>query len=277
MPLPKSKQTKRLFFDPEQPGEELAGARLLPLALVDANPTQSRQVFNEMALQELAQSIQEHGVLEPILVRPTGDGRYQIVAGERRTRAATLAGLGEIPALIRDLTDEEAAYATAIENLQREDLDLEDEARWLAYLQELTRLSERQLADRLGKGRMWVNRRLRMLRERPDLFAQIRDGALTQEAAMTVLAHGDTPPESVSQAVTITTDDSDEEDVSQPVTRAERAAPTAFRWRPWQQLATVVARTRPEDVPAEERATFEAQLAQLEEQIQALRRGLRGE
>src|SRR5215212_6650785 len=122
--MPKMPLPRRPFFQQAEAGEELEGARLLPLDLVDANPQQARQVFDETALAELAASIAEHGVLEPILVRPLGE-RYQVVAGERRTRAARIAGLADIPALIRELTDEEAAYVTAIENLQREDMDLE--------------------------------------------------------------------------------------------------------------------------------------------------------
>src|SRR6476659_3834017 len=95
----------------------LEGAASLDLDLIDPNPAQSRQSFDETALAELAASIRQHGVFQPIVVRPVG-GRYQVVAGERRTRAARTAGLREIPAIIRDLTDEQAAYATAIENLQ---------------------------------------------------------------------------------------------------------------------------------------------------------------
>ena len=169
-----------------RPSDVLPGARLLPLDLVDANPAQSRQVFAEEALAELAASIAEHGVLEPILVRPAGD-RYQAVAGERRVRAARAAGLSAIPAIVRSMTDEEAAWATATENLQRADLDLEDEARWFAYLQNLTGLSQRELAARLGKTHNYVSRRLRLL-ERPDLLAAVRRGQLTQEAALDQIA-----------------------------------------------------------------------------------------
>src|SRR5215212_319461 len=156
--MPKMPLPRRPFFQQAEAGEELEGARLLPLDVIDANPQQARQVFDERALAELADSIREHGVLEPILVRPLGE-RYQVVAGERRTRAARQAGLREIPALVREMSDEAAAYATAIENLQREDMDLEDTARWLAYLQQLTGLSQRELAKRLGKTHNWVSRR----------------------------------------------------------------------------------------------------------------------
>ncbi len=164
-------------------------AKIVPLDRIDPNTQQSRQVFDAERLDELTESIRQVGVLEPILVRPVG-ARYQVVAGERRTRAARLAGLREIPAIIRELTDTEAATLTAIENLQREDLDLEDEARWFAYLQEVTGLSDRALAERLGKSRDYVNRRLRMLREAPDLFGRIRRGEVTQRQALDLLAGG---------------------------------------------------------------------------------------
>src|SRR4051812_19020349 len=95
-----------LFADTSTPGTELEGARRLPLALVDANPQQARRAFDPVALQELADSISQHGVLEPILVRPVAD-RYQIIAGERRFRAAGLAGLTDIPAIIQDLDETE--------------------------------------------------------------------------------------------------------------------------------------------------------------------------
>ena len=257
------------FLDRE-PGTELEGARLLPLDLVDANPQQSRQVFDEAALDELAQSIREHGVLEPILLRPDGN-RYQVVAGERRTRAARLAGLAAIPAIIREMTNEEAAYATAIENLQRADLDLEDEARWFAYLRDLTGLSGRELARRLGKGYNYVNRRLALL-DRPDLLARVRAGELTQREALEILTHGE---EAVIHGVS---DPGQADGVIHGVSgETERAAldagtrgPGGFRWRPWQQFAAVVAKTHATDVPAAERATFRAQVAQLRAELEAL-------
>ena len=174
------------------PSDVLAGARRLPLDLIDANPAQSRQVFDEAALEELAASIRQEGVLQPIVVRPVA-GRYQIAIGERRARAARLAGLTEIPALIRELTDEQAAWATAAENLQRADLDLEDEARWFAHLQEVSGLSGRQLAERLGKSVNYVNRRLLLL-QHPDLLAAVRAGTLTQREALDQAGAGASGP-----------------------------------------------------------------------------------
>jgi ParB/RepB/Spo0J family partition protein len=165
----------------------LAGAVTLPLAAVDPNPAQPRQVFDATALDELAASIRQHGVIEPILVRPVG-ARYQIVAGERRVRAARLAGLETIPALVRELSDADAAVLTALENLQREDLDLEDEARQYQQLIVLTGLSQRALAARLGVGYKVVQRRLRLL-VYPDLLISIRDGIMTQREALDTAAY----------------------------------------------------------------------------------------
>ncbi len=182
---------RNAFLDtitPPEPGSELVGARLLPLDLIDPNPAQSRQVFDEAALVELATSIAEHGVLQPIVVRPAAD-RYQIVAGERRSRAARHAGLVEIPAIIRELTDEQAAYATAIENLQREDLDLEDEARQYQAILTLTGLSQRQLAAQLGVSHNYIADRILLL-ERADLLAAYRIGTLTLRQAIRQIRQG---------------------------------------------------------------------------------------
>lgn len=159
------------------PGVEMQDARLLPLDLIDHNPYQARQAFEATALEELAASIREHGVLEPILVRPAG-GRYEIVAGERRYRAALMAEQETIPARIMDMDDKQAAVVTALENLQREDLDIEDEARQFAYLCEVLEVSQRELAKMLGKNPVYISRRVRILK-RPDLMEQYRAGYLT--------------------------------------------------------------------------------------------------
>jgi ParB family chromosome partitioning protein len=290
---------RRLFAQLDStPGEELEGARLLPLDRIDPNPAQSRQVFDEAALRELADSIrahhtpERHGVLQAILVRPVGS-RYQVIAGERRTRAARLAGLADIPALIQEMTDEEAAFATATENLQREDLDPEDAARWFAYLQQLTGLSDRALAERLGKHRSYVNNRLRLLRRRPDLFAAIRTGELTLEGALTVLGQEVSQVETlptaasngeVSQAETLTRDDSSEDAVSQPETRVERATldhrtgaatggdlrRTPWRARPLRGFMEWVARVDVTTVPPAERTTARQQIAEAREWLARL-------
>ena len=156
----------------------------LPLDAIDHNPYQARQAFNPASLQELADSIREHGVIEPIIVRPVGE-RYEIVAGERRYRAASIAELSSIPTRIMELDDTQAAIFTALENLQREDLDIEDEGRQFAYLQQLTGLSQRKLARKLGVERQYISRRIRLLK-RPDLLQEYRSGMKTLHQVLSV-------------------------------------------------------------------------------------------
>jgi ParB/RepB/Spo0J family partition protein len=173
-------------------GVALENARLLPLDLIDPNPYQSRQAFDPHALQELADSIREHGVIEPIVVRPgPNEGRFVIVAGERRFRAAGMAGLQDIPSRIAEMDEVQAAFVTALENLQREDLDIEDEARQFIYLMELSGLSQRGLAEKLGKDHNYISRRVRLLK-RTDLLADYRAGkkSLTQVLALVVSDSG---------------------------------------------------------------------------------------
>ena len=126
--------------------------RTLPLADITPNAEQPRKNFNEESLRELAESIRRQGILQPLLVRPLGDG-YQLVAGERRWRAAKLAGLGKVPVIIRVMDDKDVMAAALIENLQREDLNPVEEARALAKLQETLDLTQDALASRLGKSR----------------------------------------------------------------------------------------------------------------------------
>lgn len=168
--------TEALDADGE-PGKRMEGARLLPLDLIDHNPYQARQAFDVEALQELADSIREHGVIEPIIVRLV-DERYEIVAGERRYRAAILAEQKAIPASIMELDARQAAIITALENLQREDLDIEDEARQFAYLCDELDVSQRELARMLGKGHVYISRRIK-LGKHPDLMEEYRAGRLT--------------------------------------------------------------------------------------------------
>lgn len=169
-------------------GVVLENARRLPLDLIDINPHQARQQFDEDALEELAASIKVYDVLQPVGVIRTGE-RYQIIFGERRFRASAAAGKSDIPVVIyEDLSEVDAAILTALENLQREDLDLEDEAKQFAYLLEVTGLSQRALAERLGKTHNYISRRVRLLRERPEMFAAIREGRLSQEIALNQLA-----------------------------------------------------------------------------------------
>lgn len=143
------------------------GIRVVPIDRIDPNPEQPRLVFNQDTLQELAASIREHGVLQPILVRPTGINRFQLIAGERRWRASAIAGLETIPALVEDIDDDTALEISIIENLQREDISPLDEASMYDRMIRDHGYSIRKLADKLGKDKGYVENRLR-LADAPD-------------------------------------------------------------------------------------------------------------
>jgi ParB family transcriptional regulator, chromosome partitioning protein len=138
------------------------GVRVIPVQNIEPNPDQPRMVFDADALHELAASIREHGVLQPILVRPLGANRYQLVAGERRWRASKEAGLESIPALVEELDDETALEIAIIENLQREDLSPLEEATMYDRMIRDHGYSIRKLADKLGKDKGYVENRLRL-------------------------------------------------------------------------------------------------------------------
>ena len=151
----------------------------LPIMEVEPNRDQPRQDFDETAMAELSRSVAEHGVLQPILVRPVPDGAYQIIAGERRWRAARAAGLTEIPVVIKELSDEEAMAAALIENLQREDLNPMEEARGYRSLMGEFNLTQDETARRVGKSRSAVANALRLL-QLPDAVQElVRDQKLT--------------------------------------------------------------------------------------------------
>lgn len=146
--------------------EELdEGKSVITLRLNDIEPNknQPRQIFDDDALSELADSIKEHGVLQPLIVRPLADGSYQLVAGERRWRASRLAGLTEVPVIIRSLTDSEVAVIALIENLQREDLNPIEEAEGISRLIDEYSFTQEQAAQKLGKSRSAVTNTLRLM------------------------------------------------------------------------------------------------------------------
>lgn len=273
------------------PGSPLSGARDLPLTLIDHNPYQARQAFNPHSLEELANSIREQGVIEPIIVRPAG-ARFEIVAGERRYRASLMAEQTTIPARIMELDDERAALITTLENLQREDLDIEDEARQFAYVLEKTGMSQRQLAKMLGKDHLYVARRVKLLK-RPDLMAEYRAGRMRLHEAVSLVDMDEDgsrgtniEEEDDSTGSPGTTDDVEQgsfelverEDlpgyiVKRGSARKENAGTTnkgaaRFRWRPLQQFHTWVERTHIKDVPPDERASVRAQLTQIKEALE---------
>ena len=177
-----------LFADLPDTGDDAAGAATLPLREIEPDPEQPRKKFDEEALSGLAASIQENGLLQPIAVRPKRIGTgYLIIAGERRWRAARLAGLTEVPVLIKDVTDEQAAALALIENLQREDLDPIEVAEGCRQLIEKYGLTQETAAKRLGKSRSAVTNSLRLLGLPEDVRARVSDGTLSAGHAKALL------------------------------------------------------------------------------------------
>src|SRR3954467_11533782 len=154
--------------------------RRIPVELVDRNPRQPRSAFDDATLQGLADSVKARGVLQPVLVRPLPSGRYELIAGERRWRAAQLAGLEEIPALVRDRDDAEALEVALIENMAREDLNPVEEARACAALVEELGLTREEVGRRVGRGRVAVSNLLRLLELPDEALALLEAGALTE-------------------------------------------------------------------------------------------------
>ncbi len=149
------------LLSPEAAGRSV-GVKVVPVDRIVPNPDQPRMVIDEDALHDLSASIREHGVLQPILVRPLGDNRYQLIAGERRWRASRAAGLATIPALVEEIDDETALEIAIIENLQREDLSPLDEATMFDRMVHEHGYSIRKLAEKLGKDKGYLENRLRL-------------------------------------------------------------------------------------------------------------------
>ena len=160
--------------------------RYIPINTVRPNPQQPRRSFDETALRELADSIRAYGILQPLTVRDRG-GFYELVAGERRLRAARIAGLREVPCLVAEVGEEDAALLDLIENLQRRDLDYMEEAAAIARLIGRYGLSQQQAADKLGKSQPAIANKLRLLRLAPPVIDCLRQYGLTERHARTLL------------------------------------------------------------------------------------------
>jgi ParB family chromosome partitioning protein len=179
------------------PGNEVAGGRLraeipapeartrsgdavLQMALdqIDPNPYQTRTAFDQESLAELAESIRSSGVVQPIVVRPAAEGRYVLVLGERRCRASKLAGKATVPAIVRPVSDQQAAEMTVVENLQREDLNCLEQASAFAKLSKDFNLTQQQIGDRVGLSRESVSNYMRLLKLPPTVLQYLLDGML---------------------------------------------------------------------------------------------------
>lgn len=155
---------------------------------IEPNHDQPRKNFDEKALSELADSIAQHGVLQPLVVRPMSNGTYQLVAGERRWRAARMAGLSEVPVIIKELSDEETIEIAMIENLQREDLNPLEEALGYRYMMDELNITQEQAAEKVGKSRPVIANALRLLKLPEEVQEMIKNDLISSGHARALLS-----------------------------------------------------------------------------------------
>ena len=176
-----------LFEDAAPSFESDTRIETLPLREIEPDPGQPRKIFDDETLAELSASIAEHGLLQPIAVRPKPSGGYLIVAGERRWRASRMAGLTEVPVIVKDVTDEQAMELALVENLQREDLDPVEEAAGIRELMTRCDLTQEQAARKLGKSRSALANSLRLLSLPETVLELLKSGFITIGHAKVVL------------------------------------------------------------------------------------------
>ena len=176
-----------IFLDNDFTAEEKAGTSTLRISQIDPTPGQPRKEFDGEALAQLADSIGAHGVLQPILVREVAPDRYRIVAGERRWRASKMAGLSEIPAIVVDISDREAAEIALIENIQREDLNPIEEALGYETLKKEYSLTQEEISAKVGKSRSAIANAMRLLDLPEAVCALVVAGTLSAGHARTLL------------------------------------------------------------------------------------------
>ena len=158
----------------------------LPARAIQSNPSQPRTIFREDALTELSDSIRQHGILQPLSVRRITGG-YELIAGERRLRAAQMAGVTDIPCIVMNMNERESGTAAMVENLQRQDLDFVEEARGISFLMESWSMSQEQVARLLGKSQSAIANKLRILRHSPEVLQALREGELTERHGRALL------------------------------------------------------------------------------------------
>ena len=172
----------------ENDAENSAGTVTLKISEIEPNRSQPRHDFNEESLRELADSIAVHGVLQPLLVRPLPEGGYQLVAGERRWRASRMAGLFEVPVIIRELSDSETMQISMIENLQRENLNPVEEALGYKTLIDEYGFTQDELSKTVGKSRPVITNALRLLKLSQEILDMLRNGEITTGHARALLS-----------------------------------------------------------------------------------------
>lgn len=182
--------------------QDIRTLRHVPIELLHASPNNPRKQFADSDLDDLARSIREKGLLQPIVVRSRSDGEYEIVAGERRWRAAQRAGVHDVPVLIRELSDGEALEIALIENIQRSDLNALEEARAYSLLLEKFAYTQQQLADSIGKSRSHIANTLRLMTLPASVQEQIELGRLTAGHARALVAT-DSPAELADQIIAL--------------------------------------------------------------------------
>lgn len=163
----------------------------IPIAAIVPNTFQPRTQFDQAALDDLAASVKAHGILQPIMVRPSGQGRYELVAGERRFRAAELAGLSRVPVIVREISDEESLTVALIENIQREDLNAIEAARGYRQLLDQFELTQSELGRQLGKSQPTIANALALLRLPAEIQESVSVGEITAEHGKYLLAVAD--------------------------------------------------------------------------------------
>ena len=166
---------------------ESTGSLSVPISLVESCSSQPRKLFDEAALADLADSIREHGIIQPLTVRKLSSGYYQIIAGERRWRAARMAGLSEVPVIVMEADDRKAAELAMIENLQREDLNPMEEAAGYQALIETYHMTQEEAAKRVGKSRSAVTNAMRLLSLTPSVRKLVEEGSLSAGHARALL------------------------------------------------------------------------------------------
>lgn len=162
----------------------------IPVSKIQPNPAQPRKFFTREALEELAESIRRHGILQPLSVRRLG-GNYELIAGERRLRAAALADLTDVPCIIMNMDDRESGTAALVENIQRQELDFVEEAWGISHLMSAYALSQEQVARLLGKSQSAVANKLRILRHSPQVLEALRAANLTERHGRALLKLSD--------------------------------------------------------------------------------------
>ncbi|MEG1044640.1 MAG: ParB/RepB/Spo0J family partition protein [Oscillospiraceae bacterium] len=188
MPIKKGglgKGLEALFVDNSSSENTIS---MINISEIEPNKDQPRQIFEEAPLAELADSIREHGILQPLLLRQLDNGRYQIVAGERRWRASRMAGISEVPAIIREMSDDTAMEIALIENLQRENLNIIEEALGYKVLSEEHGYTQEEISQKVGKSRPVITNAMRLLKLPTEIISSVKNGEISQGHARALLS-----------------------------------------------------------------------------------------